>query len=84
MSKITFLCLLVHHGVWNELDHDVFKNIICTCKRIYDYVHTNKPLVQQLFDQLAILVAYYGFFGFHSRRWTLPNSQIWLRNNFFV
>ena len=54
MSKITLLCLLVHHGVWNDVDHDVFKNIIATCKRIHQYVCSNKPLVQILFKRLAV------------------------------
>ena len=54
MSEFGFLCLLVHHGVWNKHDHDVFKSIISTCKRIHQYVCSNKPLVHKLFESVAL------------------------------
>lgn len=47
------LRLVIHHGVWNEKDHDVLKNIIVTCKALYHYVIFNKPLVRMLFNRLA-------------------------------
>lgn len=55
-SKFRILCLLVHHGMWNEQDHDVFKNIIAACKRMYKYVFSNKPLVRMLFKRFATII----------------------------
>lgn len=67
-----FLCLLVHHGVWNENDHDVFKSILVTRKHIYQYVCLNKPLVQMLFKHLAVRSKPYGL---------NTSATIWLINN---
>ena len=72
MSTFTFLCLLLHHGVWNEPDHDVFKSIIATCKRIHQYLCSNKPLVQMLFGHLVI----------HVDRWVYGRLvQYWMLNH---
>ena len=49
------LCLLVHHGVWNENDHDVFKCIIASCKHMLKYVSFNKSLVRKIFNCVAVL-----------------------------
>lgn len=48
------LRLLVHHGMWNEKDHDIFKSIISTCKGMYQYVHLNKSLVKMLFEHFSL------------------------------
>ena len=78
-SAFTFVCLLVHHGVWNEQDHDVFKSLIATCKRIYQYVHTNKPLVRILFENLTLLAtkwlgADYKALGGRKKTWLSLNG----------
>lgn len=56
MFNFTVVCLLVHHGVWNTQDHDVFKNLITTCKRMYKYVSLNKPLIRMLFKRLTWMI----------------------------
>ena len=72
-KAFTFVCLLVHHGVWNQQDHDVFKSLIATCKRIYQYVHTNKPLVQKIFNNLVVFI--------FERYATSPNTLTMKINN---
>lgn len=69
-----FLRLLVHHGVWNELNHDVFKSIIATCKRIHNYVCSNKPLVKMLFRRLATRVDDYDY-GRPQQYWILGSKR---------
>ena len=51
---MSLVCLLIHHGVWNEGDHDVYKCIIATCKHMYQYVSKSKPLARMLFQRLSM------------------------------
>lgn len=73
MSNL-LLCLLVRHGIWNQFDHNVFKTIIATCKSMYKYVHSDKPLVQMLFHNLTFRRFYYSLMNqkFEGIRWN-PN-----------
>ena len=74
MSTFTFLCLLIHHGVWSEFDYHVFKSIIGTCQRIYQYVCSNKLLIRNLFYQLAVRVVSWDF-GRPEHFWILNHQR---------
>lgn len=69
MSKFRLLCLLIHYGVWNERDHDVFKRLIVTGRHMYKSVCSNKWLVRNLFNRLAEKTERYTFLNFKAEGW---------------
>ena len=77
---MSLLRLLIHHGVWNEFDHDEFKKLIVTCKGIYQYVCKTKPLVRMLFQRLSMRLEMWQF-GCISESWILNGK---LEGNYIV